>query len=158
MLKKEIQAINGCNPTDENIMVFIQILGKEIASKEDDTSEIKRIIGKGENGYKLDIALNSNDFVSFIQGDISYECLSENKKCEEMLSRGQCLRRLMGQSKAKRITAFNAQSRVEVRIENSDEILNAPDITGQVKTRGHNTFSNKIYSIYGQNDPVWVLT
>ncbi len=158
ILKKEIQAINGFDPTNENIMVFIQISGKEIASIEDSTSEIRRIIGKDEMGFKLDEAINIDDFTSVIKGDISYEILIENKKCNEMLSRGQSIRRLMGQSKAKYITAFNARSRVEARIENSDKILNSTDITGQLKTPGHDTFSRKIYSIYDQNDPVWVLT
>ncbi len=54
-------------------MVFIQISGKEIASIEDSTSEIRRIIGKDEMGFKLDEAMNIDDFTSVIKGDPDYK-------------------------------------------------------------------------------------
>ncbi len=157
-LKKEIMAINGFNAADENVMVFLQIRGKDFASMEDKTSEIRRITDKDEMGFIMDKPLNTKELISFINGDISYEDIIQEKEQEEMLSKGTVLRRLVAQSRAEFITAKNAITKVEARIQNNDEVLNAPEIIGQVKTPGHDTFTKKIYSIYGQNDPVWVLT
>ncbi len=157
LLKKEIQAINGYDPTKNNIMVFIQISGKEIASTEDSTSEIRRIVGEDKLGFKTDLAITSGDFVSFINGDISYEKLMKNKEKEKNLPMAKPLRRVMGLTLKPLIIAKNVMTGVEVRVENSEEVFNAERITGQLKVPGWDTFTTKIYPIDYQNEAVWIM-
>ena len=158
LLKKEIQAINGYDPDNENIMVFIQTSGDDITSAEDTTSEIVRIVGKDEMGFKTDLAISPRDFVSFINDDISYEQIIKIKEIEEKRPMGKPLRRVMGLTLKPLITAINILTGVEVRIENSEEVFNSEEITGQIKVPGWDTFTTKIYPIDYQNDPVWIMT
>ena len=157
LLKKEIQAINGYDPDNDNIMVFIQVSGNNIASEEDATSEIRRIVGKDEMGFKTDLSISSGDFVSFVKGDVSYKELIQNKEHEEKLSRCRTLRRIMGQSLNPEIIAINVNTGVEAKVENNEYIFNSKQITGRIRKPGWNTFTKKIYPIDGQNEPVWMM-